>query len=416
MTHRLIVTLAAVLLVGLIAAHDAHGAEAAGNLPEGYVSVKDYGAVGDGKADDTAAIRKAIEAAEIPFNPTAAPPGVIYFPPGHYRVTETLKLATRNNKLVFQGAGGVSWFGGSPGEKRRHPFARTQIIYDGPEGGTLFDVYGVQGLEFRNLAMLGSKKAGVLLRGNSPRGSASGRWLVQRCVFINADTAIELGAETKINSDTMTFIDVFMRNLKTGFRTMCDQNVQYMFMRVDALNVETAYHIVEGGAVNWIAAFARQCDTVIRIDSGGINTGIYNAQSLKVEGLISKKKRSVVLRARGEVNVNFTSLNLVTAGAQHDLETASFDIGPGVQVGVDNSMLTGRIATLTGGEPTDLPAFIRFDNCRFRCNADPRKKIALKGHAGFVLRDCMITVDEFTPEDYTVHSKEYVDEYRRMSK
>ncbi|MBU3079486.1 SMP-30/gluconolactonase/LRE family protein [Sphingomonas sp. XMGL2] len=46
-----------------------------------WVNVKTLGVVGDDKADDTAAIQKAIDTHKV-----------LYFPSGHYRVTDTLKL------------------------------------------------------------------------------------------------------------------------------------------------------------------------------------------------------------------------------------------------------------------------------------------------------------------------------------
>lgn len=64
------------------------------------VSVKDFGAVGDGKHDDTAAIQAAIDAAgSILKNgqPPSIymgiyPPPVVFIPPGAYRLTDTLRL------------------------------------------------------------------------------------------------------------------------------------------------------------------------------------------------------------------------------------------------------------------------------------------------------------------------------------
>lgn len=63
------------------------------------VSVKDFGAVGDGVADDTAAIQAAIDAIEA-----TGMGGVIFFPPGEYLVTTTLSVAD-NKKIILQGAG-----------------------------------------------------------------------------------------------------------------------------------------------------------------------------------------------------------------------------------------------------------------------------------------------------------------------
>jgi polygalacturonase len=49
------------------------------------VNVKDYGAKGDNTTDDTAAIQKAIKAAETVDD------GQVYFPPGDYVVSSTLE-------------------------------------------------------------------------------------------------------------------------------------------------------------------------------------------------------------------------------------------------------------------------------------------------------------------------------------
>lgn len=59
------------------------------------VSVKDFGAVGDGVTDDTAAIQAALD----------APPAALYFPAGTYRVTSSLlfRNGASNNNLTLYG-------------------------------------------------------------------------------------------------------------------------------------------------------------------------------------------------------------------------------------------------------------------------------------------------------------------------
>jgi hypothetical protein len=58
----------------------------------GWLNVKDYGAIGNGTANDRAAIQAAID--DVP-----ASGGIVYLPPGHYRVgTPGLKLP--NNKCI----------------------------------------------------------------------------------------------------------------------------------------------------------------------------------------------------------------------------------------------------------------------------------------------------------------------------
>lgn len=63
---------------------------------EGIYSVKDYGAKGDGVTDDTEAIKKAV---------ASAPEGaIVYFPPGRYRLTDTIEVRGKTLMGNPQGA------------------------------------------------------------------------------------------------------------------------------------------------------------------------------------------------------------------------------------------------------------------------------------------------------------------------
>jgi Pectate lyase superfamily protein len=67
-------------------------AACAGALPgDGAIlNVRDFGARGDGVADDTAPIRRAIVAAQVDQGQGFWPARIVYFPAGTYRVTDTL--------------------------------------------------------------------------------------------------------------------------------------------------------------------------------------------------------------------------------------------------------------------------------------------------------------------------------------
>lgn len=71
----------------------------------GSFNVKDYGAKGDGKTDDTAAIRKAVASA-IKASRDAYAPRVVYFPSGRYIVNGEIKLnhisLKGNNAAIVQ--------------------------------------------------------------------------------------------------------------------------------------------------------------------------------------------------------------------------------------------------------------------------------------------------------------------------
>lgn len=79
----------AVLSTMMIAGASARAAEAPTSGPasrSGEFSVLEFGAAADGKTDDTAAIQRAIDTA-------AGKGGVVYLPPGHYRVAGHVKVA-----------------------------------------------------------------------------------------------------------------------------------------------------------------------------------------------------------------------------------------------------------------------------------------------------------------------------------
>src|SRR4029077_5650363 len=66
-----------------------------------------YGALGDGTTDDTAAIQAAINAATGAANPattTRVPTGIVYLPPGNYKVTADLYIRSVLG-FIFRGSG-----------------------------------------------------------------------------------------------------------------------------------------------------------------------------------------------------------------------------------------------------------------------------------------------------------------------
>jgi len=88
-----------------------------------WANVKiDYGAVGDGKADDTAAIQKAL----LDLRRMDSPKRVLYFPAGTYRITATLKL----DRISHHEPLGMSIAGEDP--------EKTIIRWDGPAGANMF--------------------------------------------------------------------------------------------------------------------------------------------------------------------------------------------------------------------------------------------------------------------------------------
>lgn len=105
----------------------------------------DYGAVGDGKADDTAAFQRALNDLTVHTNFC-----VLYVPTGHYRLTTTIKTI-RERHTDCQG---IAIVGESP--------QTTVLQWDGPAGGTVFQ-YDAWYSKISRLTIDGAGRAAVAL-------------------------------------------------------------------------------------------------------------------------------------------------------------------------------------------------------------------------------------------------------------
>jgi hypothetical protein len=96
-------------------------------MSEVWVSVKSFGAVGDGAIDDTVAVQAAINRV------LALGGGIVYFPPGTFLISSALTLNTATS-VSFRGAGAVSII------KNSHATANALVITD----STDFEVSGLK--------------------------------------------------------------------------------------------------------------------------------------------------------------------------------------------------------------------------------------------------------------------------------
>ncbi len=106
-----------------------------------WISVKDHGTVGDGEADDTAAIQSAFDLLDRGVT--------IYFPPGIYRVTQTLRIEARDERPLV-GVGGVIGHGRD-----------SRLVWDGVEGEPLIWQEGMAYTRWVGLDLDGSGKASI---------------------------------------------------------------------------------------------------------------------------------------------------------------------------------------------------------------------------------------------------------------
>lgn len=158
---------------------------------------RDHGAVGDGKADDTAALQRGL--GELVKHKTAC---VLYIPSGTYRLTATV----RTQREEHTDCQGVTVIGEDP--------SRAILLWDGPVGGTMFEwdawYSKISRLTFNGRGQAGTglrygpafstynetsdltfrdMKNGLVFGGEKTNGQAENE--VLRCQFVNCEIGVQ---------------------------------------------------------------------------------------------------------------------------------------------------------------------------------------------------------------------------------
>ena len=152
-------------------------------------------AVGDGVADDTAALQAAFARLD---DAKAGSPRIFYFPPGTYRITDTLTLTKVQGGAIY-GHGGA-----------------TRIFWDGPAGGRMFHSNGFSRSIWFGLSLDGAGKAAVGIDHDS-KSCYETRVRYQNCRFANfTESGIRVGHDQKLASAEMMFYDLLFTNCERG--------------------------------------------------------------------------------------------------------------------------------------------------------------------------------------------------------
>jgi hypothetical protein len=262
------------------------------------VSVKDFGAAGDGVMDDTAAIQAALDSVY------AAGGGTLYFPAGEYLVTTIAKVFASNITVVFQGAGKMA-------SVLRKTGASTTPILD----LSCTTSPGVTYSPIRDIRIRGNAKAhdGIRLTnwarfnlenvyvngcdiGINNRGSlvfiAKGCTIVSNNTGYKADVFNGVGANLikfiggSISANTSFGVDLgdgegfsFDGTDFGGNGTIGDVNTGAVLIRS---NVSAAIGVSYGSFTDcW---FELNRGTTIRVEASALNLGIKDTQCLSAEG------------------------------------------------------------------------------------------------------------------------------------
>lgn len=219
----------------------------------GWNDVKAFGAIGDGIADDTEAIQKAVQAtlSDDKF--------VVYFPPGTYRITRTILLPAPNpNRVVF-------WNNVVIG----HDPATTRLVWDGPalmDGAppAMMHAQGTHSLRVGRLSFDGAGKA--------------------------AGLRIERNAEDfGIYSSYGRMHDLWFYNCVIGFwnsdlmRPQSDMDSEYSLLRLRFYNCGFGVSIIPGNGYNyWVReGYFEDC-----------NVGVHSAEGdFRVSNSVFRRSR-----------------------------------------------------------------------------------------------------------------------------
>ncbi|MEI6915636.1 MAG: right-handed parallel beta-helix repeat-containing protein [Armatimonadota bacterium] len=336
------------------------------------LSVKDYGAIGDGKADETAAFQKAV----------AATPqgGQIRVPAGKYRINGTLEL----KMVTLIGADAGSWVGDNPGlptllpESTSGPCVR--LLASGAVHGLGFE-YNWQGKEPSalpaciELAGIGNRVSdckifnawdGIMADGKTNVGRA----LVQNCFIVDVHN---IGVRMTGTWDVSWISKVEVWS--PGSKRFLSKGVGFLLGKNDILNLsdcfafsaQTGYKLVESiegakiSGVTW-ATFSNCtsdfCGIGMEVDgahtisiAGGTHWTHHNGLSIKGKGG-QVRISGCEFASNGGAAVDISGGKVVTmAGCQFRRESTSFDapalrITGGEAIAVSGCVMTSATKAL----------------------------------------------------------------------
>jgi len=193
-----------------------------------WVDVKRLGAVGDGKADDTAAIQKAL--AGVRSGST------IYLPPGTYRVTKTLRITGPAIGVTVIGHG-----------------RDTTLVWGGEKGGSLFTDDGVSASRFVGMQFDGKGVAAVgFLHESHRRFETEVRH--QHLAFRNfTDAGVLAAPKDKYALAETEFNNCLFENCRRGVAFVSFNDYNYTFDGCEFIRCDIAIQCVHGNF------YARNC-------------------------------------------------------------------------------------------------------------------------------------------------------------
>jgi len=202
-------------------------------------------AVGDGQADDTKAIQAALNSAG---NGTT-----IYFPPGTYRLTQTVEFRGALIGALIVGHG-----------------RDTRLVWDGEDGGRMLWINGAAYTRYVGLSWDGQGKAAIGIdHASALRFETEVRH--QHEAFRNfTGYGIRIGHEQKIATAEVLYLNCLFENCGTGMASLAFNDYNNTFVGCEFRDCGTGVHDVHGNFYVRDCHFerSRETDCFIRSEHG----------------------------------------------------------------------------------------------------------------------------------------------------
>lgn len=217
---------------------------------DSWLNVKtDFGAVGDGVTDDTAAIQAAFES----LKPDGALEKVLYFPAGTYRIVDTVAISRDETFAEYEG---ISVIGEDP--------ATTTIKWDGAAGGRMME-FSAYHAKLSRLTFDGMGQAGLGVH-NSLTGFTSGNELSD-LVFKDMAVGIRAGELPQVVGNSYGAVASETAMVRLSFLRMSDAGI-----RLASQNTLDQYI--------WNSRF-EDCRVGVTNESGAGNFAVYESVFLR---------------------------------------------------------------------------------------------------------------------------------------
>ena len=350
------------------------------------VSVKDFGAVGDGTTDDAAAIQLALTAG-----------GTVYIPDGSYILGAQLVIKSNTNLILGESAIMLRAWAGTTGQRPNNatiknenaPLAAAINVDPGPLVPSVWDTnIHISGGQWGHkdddpVTYRGTHVALVALRYGSFKSSQFNTQRAEWCTFFwvenfSVDDLQFNVAEgnVDVSNDALHIVggkNITISNIRGG----CDD---------DLIAIGYSYNLpIDGVVVNNIACQTNSNAVKVYQIRSGITSGyaapteeVKNITVTNVAGSVAATKTGVLdVLIEGHTqynlvkNISFSDVNVTYAGTHDDANTIVIDVSGGNNIYFNNiSMLGSPVrSTFTGANCTNL----RIHNFN---NAQPSKASA----------------------------------------